>query len=235
MCLLGKMWFNPLFRKAVFQLGKNAEILFLAFTYCLYGVRGQASVILLCGSQNGIRGFRLGRKCCQPLWLQRWGVPPWQSLLCCWGRQVGWEGTWNTPSPFGQRNLGEKEDRPGLLTFLSVFFIYCQETSILQCGSVLLYGAEQFWTPARRESQERGCVDSEQSIANVSGLIQSTEDALEKAWAPYSVSEKLTDNAPVSEEPAQAHCQQQALCSRKQESQATRHCPPVWDQGMGES
>lgn len=88
------------------------------------------------------------------------------------------------------------------------FFIYCQETSILQCGSVLLCGAELFWNPARRESQERGCVDSEQSIANVSGLIRSTEDALEKAWAPYSISEKLIDNAPVSEEPAQAHCQQ---------------------------
>lgn len=125
MCLLGKMWFNPLFRKAVFQLGRNAEILFLAFIYCLYGVRGQASVILLCGSQNGKRGFRLGRKCCQPLWLQSWGVswvPPWQSLLCCWGRQVGWEGTWNTPSPFGQRNLGEKEDRPDLLTVSESYY-----------------------------------------------------------------------------------------------------------------
>lgn len=67
------MWFNPLFRKAVFQLGRNAEILFLAFTYCLYGVRGQGSVILLCGSRNGLRVFRFGRKCWQPLWRQSWG------------------------------------------------------------------------------------------------------------------------------------------------------------------
>lgn len=68
------------------------------------------------------------------------------------------------------------------------------------------------------EESHRKSVDSEQSTANVSGLIRLTEDALEKAWAPYSISEKLTDNAPVSEEPAQVHCQQQALCSRKQES-----------------
>lgn len=87
------------------------------------------------------------------------------------GRQVGWERTSTTPSPFGQLNLGEKEDRPGLLTLLSIFLIYFQETSILQCGSGLLYGAEQFWNPPRGESQERGCLDSEQSIANVSGLI----------------------------------------------------------------
>lgn len=232
------MWFNPLFRKAVFQLGRNAEILFLAFTYCLYGVRGQGSVILLCGSRNGLRVFRLGRKCWQPLWRQSWGVswvPPWQSLLCCWGDRLDGKEL-ETCLPSLDSKIWEKR-RTDLAYSHSYqsFFIYCQETSILQCGSVLLCGAEQFWNPARRESQERGCVDREQSIANVSGLIRSTEDALEKAWAPYSVSEKLTDNAPVSEEPAQAHCQQQALCSRKQESQATWHCPPVWDQGMGES
>lgn len=114
------------------------------------------------------------------------------------GRQVGREGTSTTPSPFGQLNQGEKEDRLGLLTLLSVFFIYFQETSILQCGSGLLYGAEQFWNPPGGESQERGCLDSEQSIANVSGLIRSTEGALEKAWAPFSISEVLTGRAPVS-------------------------------------
>lgn len=87
------MWFNPLFRKAVFQLGRNAEILFLAFTYCLYGVRGQGSVILLCGSRNGLRVFRLGRKCWQPLWLQSWGVlSATLAVFALLLGEIGWMG-----------------------------------------------------------------------------------------------------------------------------------------------
>lgn len=55
----------------------------------------------------------------------------------------------------------------------------------------------------------------------ISDLIRSTEGTLEKAWAPYSISEKLTDSAPVSKEPVQAHCQQQYSA---QESKSPR--PP---------
>lgn len=147
---------------------------------------------------------------------------PWQSLLCCWGDR--WDG---------KEHLREEEDRSGLLTLLSVFLIYFQETSILQCGSGLLYGGGgEFWNPPRGESQERGCQDSEQSIANGSGLIRSTEGALEKARAPFSISKKLTGSAPVSRV-SPSSLPTASTCSREQESQVTLHCPPSLGSGNG--